>query len=311
MNRENLSAYERAVEDESNDPRCVPVRLAQPAPEGPAIPYPDYPASDQQTWALLYERQRALLPDARPMSSWMGLASMGFPDDRIPALSDASRVLERTTGWDRGARAGSLARGGVLHVPSAARVSFDRLHPPAARDGLHASAGSLPRCVRAHADDHQPALRRVLSTSGRGGAAGAWEDRRRVERFYWFTVEFGLIRTADGLRIYGNGILSSHAEVEHSLSERVAKIGFDADFVAEAGIRPEPHATAPVRDRLVRSARLRSSRSGRGGTVSQEPFDPGANQSSEVCLPPEAKTSTSGATRAGELRGCGTRRADL
>jgi len=58
-------------------------------------------------------------------------------------------------------------------------------------------------------------------------------DRRRLERFYWFTVEFGLIRTRRGLRIYGNGILSSSREVLHSLTDDVEKRPFDPQALTE------------------------------------------------------------------------------
>lgn len=238
MNRENLSAYERAVENESSDPRCVPVRLAEPAPEGHAIPYPDYSASDQETWTLLYERQRALLPGRASDEFMDGLGLMGFPDDRIPALSDASRVLTRTTGW-------TVARvPGLLHEEEffaflARRVfpSTDYIRPrhemdyTPAPDLFHDVFGHTPMITN-------PRFAEFYQRLGAAALSARGEDRRRVERFYWFTVEFGLIRTAEGLRIYGNGILSSHAEVEHSLTERVAKLEFDADLVAKQEYDP-------------------------------------------------------------------------
>ena len=34
-----------------------------------------------------------------------------------------------------------------------------------------------------------------------------------LARLYWYTVEFGLIRTPEGLRVFGAGILSSHGEL--------------------------------------------------------------------------------------------------
>jgi phenylalanine-4-hydroxylase len=43
------------------------------------------------------------------------------------------------------------------------------------------------------------------------------KDRVMLARLYWFTVEFGLIQTNDGLRIYGGGILSSHGESKYCL----------------------------------------------------------------------------------------------
>ena len=68
-----------------------------------------------------------------------------------------------------------------------------------------------------------------------GEAALACKDAAIEEgltRIYWFTVEFGLVKNRDGLRIYGNGILSSFGETQHSLTARVQKRLFDPDVVA-------------------------------------------------------------------------------
>jgi phenylalanine-4-hydroxylase len=40
---------------------------------------------------------------------------------------------------------------------------------------------------------------------------------RAMARFFWFTVEFGLMKTRHGIRAYGSGLLSSYGELEHSL----------------------------------------------------------------------------------------------
>jgi phenylalanine-4-hydroxylase len=68
---------------------------------------------------------------------------------------------------------------------------------------------------------------------GQAAMAARGDDRRRLERIYWFTVEFGLIDTAEGLRIYGNGIISSFAEVQHSLTDKVKKKPFAPEVIAE------------------------------------------------------------------------------
>jgi phenylalanine-4-hydroxylase len=38
-----------------------------------------------------------------------------------------------------------------------------------------------------------------------------------MARFFWFTIEFGLMRSRDGLRVYGSGLLSSYGEIEHAI----------------------------------------------------------------------------------------------
>jgi phenylalanine-4-hydroxylase len=51
----------------------------------------------------------------------------------------------------------------------------------------------------------------------------------RLARLYWYTVEFGLIRNgADGLKIYGAGIVSSYGESLFSLDDPSPnRLGFD------------------------------------------------------------------------------------
>ena len=46
-------------------------------------------------------------------------------------------------------------------------------------------------------------------------------NRTYLETFHWFTVEFGLIRKPEGMRIYGAGIVSSLGEVQNALSDNV------------------------------------------------------------------------------------------
>ena len=56
-------------------------------------------------------------------------------------------------------------------------------------------------------------------------------DRTKLETFHWFTVEFGLIKNKEGMRIYGAGILSSLQEVQHALSDKVKVIDFDPEKI--------------------------------------------------------------------------------
>ena len=54
-----------------------------------------------------------------------------------------------------------------------------------------------------------------------------------MERFYWFTVEFGLIRESGKTRVFGNGILSSHGESKHCLGDHVERRPFDVAAIVE------------------------------------------------------------------------------
>ncbi|HFB66194.1 MAG TPA: phenylalanine 4-monooxygenase, partial [Aeromonadales bacterium] len=56
---------------------------------------------------------------------------------------------------------------------------------------------------------------------GKLGVKASKKERIYLARIFWFTVEFGLIETAKGLRIYGAGILSSKGESEYALESHV------------------------------------------------------------------------------------------
>ena len=40
---------------------------------------------------------------------------------------------------------------------------------------------------------------------------------KALARFFWFTIEFGLMRNDDGLKVYGSGLLSSYGEIAHAV----------------------------------------------------------------------------------------------
>jgi phenylalanine-4-hydroxylase len=52
---------------------------------------------------------------------------------------------------------------------------------------------------------------------GKAGLSADKRDHAMLARLYWFTVEFGLIDTVDGLRSYGAGIVSSPGELKYAL----------------------------------------------------------------------------------------------
>jgi phenylalanine-4-hydroxylase len=75
----------------------------------------------------------------------------------------------------------------------------------------------------------QPSYADYIAAYGRAGLAYAGQPAlENLARLYWYTVEFGLIATREGLRIYGSGILSSAGESVYSLEDpRPHRIRFD------------------------------------------------------------------------------------
>lgn len=218
------SAYEKA---DSTDPRCVPQTLAESPPVGEDIEPPVYEAQDLQTWSILYQRQLGLLKDRAGEAFLQGIDLLGLAPNTIPSLRDLSARLEAATGW-RVARVP-----GLLHEADFFQLLASRTFPSTdyirgreeidytpAPDCFHDIFGHMPMLT-------QPEFADFYQMFGKAALNARGADRQRLERFHWFTVEFGLIKQPEGLRIFGAGILSSSEEVVHALSDQVSVRPFD------------------------------------------------------------------------------------
>ena len=229
---DSQSAYEKAGAEEI-DPRCIPQNLEGPPPVGDEIEYPGYSDTDNEIWRILVNRQLGLLPGRAGDVFMSGVEMLGLRSERIPALRDLSHVLEESTGW-------RVARiPGLLHEKDFFGLLSQRIFPSTdyirgreeidytpAPDLFHDIFGHMPMLTQPHfADFYQHFGEAALHAEG--------ADRPRLERFHWFTVEFGLIRQEEGIRIFGAGILSSKNEVTHALSDAVTVKEFNPSDIVE------------------------------------------------------------------------------
>jgi phenylalanine-4-hydroxylase len=190
----------------------------------------DYSDEDQAVWRLLVERQTALAKVHACDEFVRGLATLGIGDS-IPDFAAVNARLEKLTGW-RVVGVPGLIPDAVFYDHLAhrrfpvtvwirTRAELDYLVEP---DLFHDFFGHVPLLGNpVFADYMQMYGQRALE-------AGAKIDL--LARLYWYTVEFGLIRTPAGLKIYGAGILSSAAEVKHAIeSDSVERLPFEAASV--------------------------------------------------------------------------------
>lgn len=168
-------------------------------------------------WQRLYERQIKLLAGRACDQYMQGIELLKMPSDKIPQLGDIDKVLLATTGW-RTAQVPALINFTEFFTllankqfPVATFIrseeEFDYLQEP---DVFHEIFGHCPLLTNS-------AFAHFTNTYGKLGLAASKEDRIYLARLYWFTVEFGLLQTANGTRIYGGGILSSPGETIYSL----------------------------------------------------------------------------------------------
>ena len=189
----------------------------------------DYSAEEHAIWRLLFERQQRLLVDRACNEFLEGLDSLGVAAEGIPDFRRLSGVLDDATGWRIVAVPGVvpddvffayLAR---RRFPSTCfirrRDQLDYLQEP---DIFHDICGHVPLLMN-------PVFADYMQAYGAGGLkALGLGHLQHLARLYWYTVEFGLIATQKGLRIYGSGILSSAGESVYCLEDpRPHRVRFD------------------------------------------------------------------------------------
>jgi phenylalanine-4-hydroxylase len=189
-----------------------------------------YSAEEHAIWATLYRRQRELIERHAAPEFLEGTRTLAALPDRIPRFDDANRILTTATGWR------------IVAVPGLVpdEVFFDHLAPQrfpitvwmrrreeldylVEPDLFHDFFGHVPLLTN-------PVFARFMRAYGQAGpkAMAVPGGLRMLSRLYWYMVEFGLIQTSSGLRVYGAGILSSKGETVYSLQDaRPQRLRFD------------------------------------------------------------------------------------
>ncbi len=170
-------------------------------------------------WQELITRQLACIKDKACDEFVEGLEKLQLPTDRIPQLNDVSKVLQETTGWQCHQVPALIGFGEFFRLLSEkkfpvatfirSREELDYLQEP---DIFHEIFGHCPLLTN-------PAFADFTEAYGKLGLNASKEDRVFLARLYWFTIEFGLLDTPQGLRIYGGGILSSPGETNYALED--------------------------------------------------------------------------------------------
>lgn len=188
-----------------------------------------YTEQDHTTWQTLYARQEHML-EGRACDEYLaGLKQLQMSKDRVPDFNDLNAILQAATGWQIVAVNG-LVPDNVFFEHLANRrfpctwwmrrpEQMDYLQEP---DCFHDVFGHVPLLIN-------PIFADYMQAYGEGGLkAERMQVLPMLARLYWYTVEFGLIRTEKGLRIYGAGIVSSKTESVYCLESEIPnRIGFD------------------------------------------------------------------------------------
>lgn len=192
-----------------------------------------YEPREHQIWSRLCQQQRTYLP-LHASTHWLdGARALEIDHDHVPVIADVSNKLKSLTGWEVRAVTGylppraffaCLARK-ILPVTVVVRDPEHEGYLPEP-DAFHDIFGHTPLCA-----DKQMA--RILERFGHAGVKADAAQLVRLTNVLWFTVEFGLIREQDHIRILGAGLASSPAESLYCLqSPEVIRRPFDPAIVA-------------------------------------------------------------------------------
>lgn len=198
-----------------------------------------YSALEHQTWIALYERQANLLTSRACDPYLKGLEALDLHRSGIPDFGRINEELRRLTGWTVVAVPGLVPdavffdhlahrrfpAGQFIRRPD----QLDYLQEP---DIFHDVFGHVPMLT-------DPTFADYMQAYGRGGLrALGLGQLHNLARLYWYTVEFGLLQTPAGLRIYGAGIVSSQAESIFALDDPSPnRLGFDLERVMRTPYR--------------------------------------------------------------------------
>ena len=187
----------------------------------------DYTSEEDAVWGELFTRQIANLQHRAAPEYLAGVEALGLNAQHVPQIAEID------------ARLGELTGAGVEGVPAIIppsqffellsrrrfpvatflrrREHMDYIEEP---DIFHEVFGHCPLLTNAAYADF---IERFGKTAAALGKGYSW----RLFRLFWFTVEFGMIRTPEGLRAYGAGIVSSPSEADHAMSGTAEMRPFD------------------------------------------------------------------------------------
>ncbi len=215
-------------------------------------PYELYSEENHESWRRLYARLAPRWEKYGNEHFLAGIESLCLSPDRVPRLEDINRFLSALTGFQAKAVSGYVPAFVFFdclrnrEFPTTITIRrgdhLDYLPEP---DIFHDVAGHVPMHTDRHFAETLVRFGECAHTAAEL-VAGIRDETERLQtltsivkamaRFFWFTIEFGLMRSSDGLRVYGSGLLSSYGEIEHAIeSPQVQRYPMQVEWAINQG----------------------------------------------------------------------------
>jgi phenylalanine-4-hydroxylase len=214
--------------------------------------YELYSEENHESWRKLYRRLQPRWERYANGHFLRGIEALALTPDRVPRLSDINRRLEPLTGFQAKPVSGYVP--GFLFFDCLRRREFpttitirpaERMDYLPEPDIFHDVAGHVPmHTERAFADTlvrfgdcaHTAVEMTASIRDPQERARRLTNIIKAMSRFFWFTVEFGLMRGARGTVAYGSGLLSSYGELEHAIeSDEVQRYPVQLEWLINQG----------------------------------------------------------------------------
>jgi len=189
--------------------------------------YERYTEENHQVWQTLLNRQMQILSGRASDEFMEALAEFSFDTAKIPKFEAVNALLTPRTGWQIVGVPGLIPADAFFALLANRRFPvthwirpLDKLDYIIEPDLFHDMFGHVPLLANPFFADY-------MQEYGQGGLRaielGGEENLAMLTTLYWYTVEFGLIRNKNGVRIYGAGIVSSKGESVYSVESDIPK----------------------------------------------------------------------------------------
>ncbi|PCH92598.1 MAG: phenylalanine 4-monooxygenase [Bacteroidetes bacterium] len=208
--------------------------------------YQNYTEEDRTVWRTLFDRQMKNLEKVVSQTYLDAIEVVNFRNDKIPDFKEVDEILGKTTGWGMHAVPCISEQREFFELLSKKRFTattwlrkmsqLDYLEEP---DMFHDVFGHVPLLSNAAYTGFFQGISEI--------AMKHLNDPKAIEllgRIYWFTIEFGLIRENDKLKIYGAGVISSSGETEYCQKSETKWIDFDVKQILAS-----PFSTDKIQDK--------------------------------------------------------------
>mmetsp|Transcript_58869 Transcript_58869/g.80352 ORF Transcript_58869/g.80352 Transcript_58869/m.80352 type:complete len:438 (-) Transcript_58869:146-1459(-) len=186
-----------------------------------SLPYIDYSAEEKYTWGVVYDKLVSGCLNDFACEEYLRILPLmesqcGYSRDTIPQQEDISAFLRHQTRFQLRPVAGLLSSRDFLNA-LAFRVFFCTQYIRHHSVPLYTPEPDICHELLGHAPMFaDPDFADFSQEIGLASLGASDEDVQKLARCYWHSVEFGLVRSGDGFKAYGAGLLSSFGELEYA-----------------------------------------------------------------------------------------------